>query len=99
MQNRSIDSLRKTGKISFENIETVKEVEYDLAEIQYMNEEPELNNDRILDVIKKLPEKARNVFTLYFLEGYDCGEISDILSISCGTSRSQSLKSQVEICS
>lgn len=89
VQNRSIDSLRKTGKISFKNIETVKEVEYDLAEIEYMNEEPDLTMDRILDVIKKLPVKARNVFTLYFLEGYDYGEISDILSISSGTSRSQ----------
>lgn len=89
VQNRSIDSLRKTDKISFENIETVKEVEYDLAEIQYMNEEPDLTMDRILDIIKKLPEKARNVFTLYFLEGYDYEEISDILSISSGTSRSQ----------
>ena len=60
-----------------------------LSEVQYHNDEPDLTMNRILDIIRHLPAKARTIFSLYFLEGYDYEEISEILSISSGTSRSQ----------
>jgi RNA polymerase sigma factor (sigma-70 family) len=89
VQNRSIDSLRKNRKMSFENIEALGEGDENLCDHQVMAEESDIIMRRILAVIKYLPAKARNIFVLYFLEGYDYAEIGEILSISPSTSRSQ----------
>ncbi len=89
VRNRSINSLRKNSKMIFENIEDVGENETLLAEVQNHNDEPDLTMIRVIDIIRHLPAKARNIFSLYFLEGYDYEEISEILSISSSTSRSQ----------
>jgi RNA polymerase sigma factor (sigma-70 family) len=89
VQNRSIDSLRKSRKLSFEDLETVSDMEDNCRVNQFLNEETDQTMVRILDTIKHLPEKCRNIFSLYFLEGYDHEEISEILSISESTSRSQ----------
>jgi RNA polymerase sigma-70 factor (ECF subfamily) len=89
VQNRSIDSLRRNSKMIFENIENVNETVAAFADAQYNNDDPDLTMNRILDIIRYLPAKARTIFSLYFLEGYDYEEISEILSISSSTSRSQ----------
>jgi RNA polymerase sigma factor (sigma-70 family) len=90
VQNKSIDSLRRRSKMIFENIEnTSAEAVADQPENQAYNEDPDLTMKRIIDIIRYLPEKAGNIFSLYFLEGYDYEEISKILSISSSTSRSQ----------
>jgi RNA polymerase sigma-70 factor (ECF subfamily) len=39
--------------------------------------------------LQDLPEGCRVIFTLYYFEGYDHGEISSILHISESTSKSQ----------
>jgi RNA polymerase sigma-70 factor (ECF subfamily) len=59
-------------------------------------EDPEYKEDfnlediqRIKRAIATLPEGYRVVFSLYLLEGYDHGEISEILGISEGASKSQ----------
>ncbi len=89
VRNKSIDSLRRNSKMIYENIENVRETATDLSEVQFNNDEHDLTMNRILDIIRHLPAKARTIFSLYFLEGYDYEEISEILSISSGTSRSQ----------
>jgi RNA polymerase sigma factor (sigma-70 family) len=89
VRNRSINSLRRNSKMTFENIEDVSEAETVLADVQDHLEEPDLTMVRVLEIIRHLPEKARNIFSLYFLEGYDYEEICEILSISSSTSRSQ----------
>jgi len=89
VQNRSIDSLRKNSKLTFENLEGTSEIEEDFAEVHSHTDEAEQKMKRVLDIIKYIPEKARVIFSLYFLEGYDYEEISEILSISSSTSRSQ----------
>jgi RNA polymerase sigma-70 factor (ECF subfamily) len=75
--------------MKFEQIETNREIVAESNEIQYLNDEPDLTMKRVFEVLRHLPAKARNIFSLYFLEGYDYEEISDILSISPSTSRSQ----------
>ncbi len=89
VQNRSVDYLRKKGKITFEDIASVREVENNLFDNPGLIEEPEVSITRMMAIIKRLPEKCRNIFSLYFLEGYDHEEIGQILSISSSTSRSQ----------
>jgi len=94
VQNRSIDSLRKTSRIVLENIEALSDIGYDLAQDQDVNKEPDFTRKRILAIIKNLPIKAGKIFSLYFLDGYDYEEISEILSISSSTSRSQLSRSR-----
>ncbi|MBK7710706.1 MAG: sigma-70 family RNA polymerase sigma factor [Bacteroidales bacterium] len=89
VRNKSIDSLRRNSKMIYENIENVSERETDLPEDQNHNDDPDITMNRIMDIIMHLPAKAGIIFSLYFLEGYDCNEISEILSISSATSRSQ----------
>ena len=44
---------------------------------------------QIIQLIQQLPEGYRSIFNLYAIEGYNHQEISEILKISAGTSRSQ----------
>jgi RNA polymerase sigma factor (sigma-70 family) len=89
VQNRSIDSLRKSRKVTYENIELLSGMADESEESRSYADEPDQTMKRVVETIKQLPEKAGKIFTLYFLEGYDYEEISEILSISPSTSRSQ----------
>lgn len=65
-----------------------------LDHVQIAMEEELVNVSRfsmsqIQRAIKQLPERARVVFNLYLLEGYQHDEIAQILSISESTSKSQ----------
>lgn len=89
VQNRSIDLIRKKSRMVFEEIESFQGTEENLFENIYQNEESDLRMNRVMEIIKRLPRKCRDIFSLYFLEGYDHEEISEIMSISGSTSRSQ----------
>ena len=84
MANKSLDALRKkTRMVLLHSIEdTVKDEETESA-ISKMNVED------IHHIITKLPEGYRTIFNLYIIEGYNHSEISKMLSISEGTSKSQ----------
>jgi RNA polymerase sigma factor (sigma-70 family) len=60
-----------------------------------------LNEQEILDCIRKLPDGYRTVFNLYVIEGYKHKEIAELLGISEVTSRTQFSKArkalQIEI--
>ena len=47
-----------------------------------------LNLDFLLKIIQELPDRYRLVFNLYVLDGYSHVEISELISISTGTSKS-----------
>lgn len=84
--NQCITLLNKRNKLKWvaidEHPEQLSEDATDVAELEWSSAE-------VNDAIKQLPTKARAVFTLYCLEGYDHQEISQILSVSVGTSKSQ----------
>ncbi len=97
VENRSYDFLRKNNRMVFESIET-SAVNRQLAESS-----PEEEDDKS-DIVKKareiinnLPAGCRDVFSLYHFEGYDHEEISEILSISPVSSRSQYNRSRKRI--
>ncbi len=48
-----------------------------------------LNAEDLIALIQRLPEKFREVFNLYVVEGYSHDEIAQLLNIAPGTSRSQ----------
>jgi RNA polymerase sigma-70 factor (ECF subfamily) len=67
-----------------------------------LEEERELDPDdmdvkRIYKAMEKLPDGYRVIFSLYLLEGYDHGEIAQILGISESTSKSQFSRAKQKI--
>ena len=53
------------------------------------NEIPGLTVEKVQHAMELLPEGYRVIFSLYLLEGYDHGEISEIMGITEATSKSQ----------
>jgi RNA polymerase sigma-70 factor (ECF subfamily) len=58
---------------------------------------PGLTTEQVQHAMEKLPEGYRVVFSLYLLEGYDHGEIAQIMSISEATSKSQYSRAKQKI--
>jgi RNA polymerase sigma factor (sigma-70 family) len=96
--NRSIDYLNKNSKMVYEDIESHYGIEDTLTEF-VQDEEPDPRVNKVLAIIKKLPEKYRNILSLYLFEGYDHEEIGEILSIPSSTSRSNFSRAKSKIVS
>lgn len=58
------------------------------------DEEVQLTVAGITKAMEKLPDGGRIIFSLYLLEGYDHGEISQILNITESTSKSQFMRAK-----
>ncbi len=67
---------------------------YDQVLPEEQSENSELSVDKVLKAMEKLPEGGRIVFSLYLLEGYDHGEISQIMGITESTSKSQYMRAK-----
>lgn len=72
--------------------------------VEEMEFKPENSNiDVLLESIQKLPDRYRLVFNLYVLDNYSHKEISELLNISVGASKSnlsrarQILKKEIEL--
>ena len=85
--NRSLDVLNKQKAI-FEDIDTHHELK-SIPDEQEDDRDNDLKIEGVREAIKGLPDGYRIILSLYLLEGYDHDEISEILSISSSTSRSQ----------
>ena len=63
-------------------------------------EEPEetlYTTEHIIEAMNQLPEGGRIVFSLYLLEGYDHGEIAQILNIAESTSKTQYMRAKRKV--
>ena len=78
-------ALQKYRKKTPLQLVKVTEVE-DLVEIDF--EDKNLDIDFLLNLIQQLPDQYRLVFNLYVLDSYSHKEISKMLNISEGTSKS-----------
>lgn len=81
--NTALQKYRK--KTPLQLVQEVTEVE-DLVEIDF--EDKNLDIDFLLNLIQQLPDQYRLVFNLYVLDSYSHKEISKMLNISEGTSKS-----------
>lgn len=83
--NTSIEHYRKTvaGR-RFVDLDDVHHLKNGAA-----SAESELMKEDLMSMVQKLPIGYRTVFNLYAIEGYTHREISDMLGISEGTSKSQ----------
>ena len=82
MVNKCINQIKKK-KIDLTLYETLPAV------VDVEEEEVKYDMTKIFEGIELLPDGYRIILTLYLLEGYDHGEISQILGISESTSKSQ----------
>ena len=90
VSNESLQLLRKNSKLM--SVEVVDDL---LDErIEEENNDPVFDSGQLLGFIQKLPSGYRAVFNLYVMEGYSHQEISEILNISVGTSKSQLFKAR-----
>ncbi len=91
--NKCINALEKR------KVEWVDEEITDSNTVNYSDESVDeedlrMSVERVKRAMGMLPEGARVIFSLYLLEGYDHAEISEILSISESTSKSQFLRAR-----
>jgi len=82
--NNAIDSIKITPVM-------VKYEDVDESEFELKNEDvlDELGVEEVLNLVNELPVGCRLVFNMYVIEGYNHNEISEMLEISVGTSKSQ----------
>ncbi len=59
-----------------------------IPDVDVAIEEEEIALDYLLQIIQELPDQYRIVFSLYVLDDYSHQEISEMLSISTGTTKS-----------
>ena len=88
MVRESISFLRQKKQIEF------AEDDVDLKTDYTNTIETDMEVDEIQQLIDDLPEGYKMVFVMYAIEGYKHVEISELLSISVGTSKSQLFKAR-----
>ena len=79
--NTALQSYRQAGVFDIIDEQAVEDIT-----VTIKNEDVDL--DFLLKIIQDLPDRYRLVFNLYVLDGYSHNEISELLSISTGTSKS-----------
>jgi len=80
--NTSLQRYRENvGVYDIVNEENIEDVSVDI------NDE-DLSIDFLLKIVQELPDRYRLVFNLYVLDGYSHVEISELINISTGTSKS-----------
>lgn len=87
--NKAISSYKKSFHLSPILDNDAVEIEIDEGDFN------EISADAILNFIQELPNQYRLVFCLYELDNYSHQEISELLSISIGTSKSNLHKAKV----
>jgi RNA polymerase sigma-70 factor (ECF subfamily) len=83
--NVALQKFRKKSILKFDKIEEIQLTE---EEITVDVDEENISLSFLLSLINELPPKYQLVFNLYVLDGYSHQEISDLLNISTGTSKS-----------
>lgn len=83
--NVALQKFRKKSILKFDKIEENQLTE---EEITVDVDEENISLSFLLSLINELSPKYQLVFNLYVLDGYSHQEISDLLNISTGTSKS-----------
>lgn len=95
--NTALQKYRKKAPLQI-----VKEVSFEENTDEIDFEDEKINVDYLLKLIQELPDRYRLIFNLYVLDNYSHKEISELLNISEGTSKSnlsrarKILKDQIE---
>ena len=79
--NTALQRYRKQKVFDIVNEDAIEDEEVDI-------DENDVSLDFLLSCIRELPDRYRLVFNLYVLDGYSHKEISEMLEINLGTSKS-----------
>ena len=93
MVNKCIDFL----KSKHENLVSLEENFVQVADENDWNVADEITIAEVKKAIEALPDKYKYVTMLYLIEGYDHGEISEIMGITEITSRTQLLRGKNQL--
>lgn len=92
--NTCINKLvKKNPKLVYTDKIEIKPGEEDEPDLESI----ELKVKQVHQAVQKLPEGYRLIFSLYLFEGYDHGEISEILGITESTSKTQYMKARRKV--
>ncbi len=94
--NNSIDFYKKNNNFQLEELDRVLYKVEEETPIQSESEFQNLKVGQILEAIQNLKDNYRMVLTLFYIEGYDQEEISEIVNISyanCRTTLSRAKES------
>ena len=86
--NTALQKYRKQTLFEIVREEHLKEPEIEI-------DDDSISVDYLLRIIQELPDRYRQVFNLYVLDGYSHKELADILKISTGTSKSNLARARV----
>lgn len=90
--NKGINALKKR------KMERLPEDDrFDVVEEEDEFEDYPLSVEKVKAAIERLPDGYRMVLSLYLIEGYDHGEIAEIMGISESTSKSQFNRSKKKL--
>ena len=92
----------RTSVLFQKGLNAIEDGDYDSA-VKFLSDDDEISLDFLLNLIHELPDRYRMVFNLYVLDGHSHKEISKMLQIAEGTSKSNLarargiLKQKIEI--
>lgn len=86
--NTALQRYRKQKVFDIVNEDAIEDEEVDV-------DENDVSLDFLLSCIQDLPDRYRLVFNLYVLDGYSHKEISEMLEINLGTSKSNLARARV----
>ncbi|MBF6607828.1 MAG: sigma-70 family RNA polymerase sigma factor [Flavobacterium sp.] len=81
MVNNVMQQYRNVSFLELVNNEVADEVEIDI-------DDDAISLEYLMKIIQDLPDRYRLVFTLYVIDGYSHKEISEMLNIATGTTKS-----------
>lgn len=86
--NTALQKYRKQSVFEIVREDHLREPEIEI-------DDDSISVDYLLRIIQELPDRYRQVFNLYVLDGHSHKEIADLLKISTGTSKSNLARARV----
>ena len=80
--------LINNALLRFKDIRFLEILDDNIADVELEIDDETISLDYLLQIIQELPDHYRIVFSLYVLDGYSHKEISEMLKISTGTTKS-----------
>ncbi|MCK6611742.1 MAG: sigma-70 family RNA polymerase sigma factor [Bacteroidia bacterium] len=95
MVNHALNQIRKNKKMMFERIDDLgEELHPEELEEEATDSLEQLEPEKVLKLMNQLPEGYRTILNLFAVEGFSHKQISSMLGISEGTSKSQVAKAR-----
>ncbi|PRZ26225.1 RNA polymerase sigma factor [Flavobacterium granuli] len=79
----------------FKGVRFMEVLDEHISEVEVDIDDEKISLDYLLKIIHELPDQYRIVFSLYVLDGYSHQEISEMLNISTGTTKSNLFRARL----